>query len=141
MLKALRWLSSEAAVIPDIKGAGAITELVPLLNRDKEPEGPQLQKEALHALYNICQFNRQQHLEVAASANVVPHLCRIGVECLNEREAGGSARAAGAGAGAGCRCFPGGSLPGPCLADSLPQGGMVLASSAASACCQRLWLV
>jgi hypothetical protein len=107
MLKALRWLSSEAAVIPDIKSAGAISEMALLLTRDKEPGGALLQKETLHTLYNICQYNKQQHLEVAASANVVGLLCRIGVECLNEREAGGwpgvGLGAPAAGQGLGCR--------------------------------------
>ncbi len=73
-------------MIPAIKDANAIGLLVPLLAKDKEALGPSVHKEVLHALYNICQLNKRVHLELAATANLVPHLCRISQECLMERE-------------------------------------------------------
>jgi len=81
MTRALRWLTGEAAVLPAIKDAGAISQLVPFLSREREPAtGPDAQLEALHALYNICKFNKRVHLEVAATAGIVQHLCRFAVE-------------------------------------------------------------
>lgn len=67
-MRALRWLTSEHAVLPAIKEAGAIATLVPFLARDRPdaPEGlgsaqgsHEAQLEALHALYNICKFNKK----------------------------------------------------------------------------------
>jgi hypothetical protein len=81
VMKALRWLSGDPSVLPAIKDAGTISQLVPFLAKDKEVLlGQELQLEVLHALYNICKFNRRVHLEVAATAGLVPHLCRMTVE-------------------------------------------------------------
>ena len=81
VMKALRWLSHDPSVLPAIKDAGTISQLVPFLAKDKEVLlGQQLQWEVLHALYNICKFNRRVHLEVAATAGLVPHLCRMTLE-------------------------------------------------------------
>lgn len=68
-MRALRWLTSEASVLPAIKDAGAINQLVPFLSREREGAvGPEAQLEALHALYNICKFNKRVHLEVRLRA-------------------------------------------------------------------------
>jgi hypothetical protein len=68
VMRALRWLSGEASVLPAIKDAGAIGQLVPFLSREREGAvGPDAQLEALHALYNICKFNKRVHLEVRAA--------------------------------------------------------------------------
>ena len=68
MMKSLRWLSSEHALLASLKEAGAIPTLVPLLAKDKDKERPglmveagmakEVQLEALNTLYNICQFNK-----------------------------------------------------------------------------------
>ena len=60
-MKCLRWLTSEHAVLPAIKDAGAIPALVPFLARDRMAMmgGVEVQLEALHALYNICNFNKK----------------------------------------------------------------------------------
>ncbi|KIZ03198.1 hypothetical protein MNEG_4758 [Monoraphidium neglectum] len=80
-MRALRWLTGEASVLPAIKDAGAINQLVPFLSREREAAaGPEAQLEALHALYNICKFNKRVHLEVAATAGIVQHLCRFALE-------------------------------------------------------------
>jgi hypothetical protein len=51
---------------------------VPFLSRDREAlVGQAVVLEALQALYNICKFNKRVHLEVAATAGIVPHLCRF----------------------------------------------------------------
>jgi hypothetical protein len=68
-MRALRWLTGEASVLPAIKDAGAIGQLVPFLSREREAAvGPEAQLEALHALYNICKFNKRVHLEVGVGA-------------------------------------------------------------------------
>lgn len=59
-MKALRWLSSDPAVLPAIKEAGAISYLVPFLSAEREIQsGPEVQLEALRSLYNICMFNKK----------------------------------------------------------------------------------
>lgn len=52
---------------------------VPFLTRQSEAVlGQSVVLEALGALYNICKFNKKVHLEVAATAGIIPHLCRWG---------------------------------------------------------------
>jgi hypothetical protein len=96
VMKALRWLSSDHSVVPALKDAGAIAQLVPFLSRDREgPAGQQeLQLEALHVLYNICKFNRHVHLEVAATGGIVPHLCRLAADVASQGAQGGALAAA-----------------------------------------------
>jgi hypothetical protein len=97
VMKALRWLSSDHSVVPSLKDAGAIAQLVPFLSRDREagPAGQQeLQLEALHVLYNICKFNRHVHLEVAATGGIVPHLCRLAADVASQGAQGGALAAA-----------------------------------------------
>lgn len=83
MMKCMCHLSSEASVLPDIKAAGVLGLLVPMLAKEREAAvGPDVQMDALHTLYNICKFDKKVHLEVAATAGVVPHLCRFAAEAL-----------------------------------------------------------
>lgn len=80
-MRALRWLTGEASVLPAIKDAGAINQLVPFLSREREAvAGPDAQLEALHALYNICKFNKRVHLEVGGRG-----LARVGRPCFGRR--------------------------------------------------------
>jgi hypothetical protein len=62
-MKAMRWLTGEHAVVPAIKDAGAISTLVPFLAKEKADQeavlGSEVQLEALHALYNICNLNKK----------------------------------------------------------------------------------
>ena len=61
-MKAVRWLSSDHAVVPAIKEAGAIPCLVPFLAAERAGAaalGSEVQLEALHALYNICNLNKR----------------------------------------------------------------------------------
>mmetsp|Transcript_5084 Transcript_5084/g.11041 ORF Transcript_5084/g.11041 Transcript_5084/m.11041 type:complete len:1296 (+) Transcript_5084:141-4028(+) len=81
LMKCLRWLTSEHAVLPAIKDAGVISSLVPFLSKERcAAVGTEVQLEALHALHNICKFNKKVHLEAAASAGIIPHLCRLAAE-------------------------------------------------------------
>ena len=62
LMKAVRWLSSDHAVVPAIKEAGAIPCLVPFLAAERAGAaalGSEVQLEALHALYNICNLNKR----------------------------------------------------------------------------------
>lgn len=82
-LRVLRRLCGDAGVVADVKDAGALTVLVPFLSRDWDsPPRREAQHEALHALYLICKFNKKVHLEVAAAAGAVPHLCRFAQELV-----------------------------------------------------------
>ena len=61
-MKAVRWLSSDHAVVPAIKEAGAIPCLVPFQAAERAGAaalGSEVQLEALHALYNICNLNKR----------------------------------------------------------------------------------
>ncbi|GAX73992.1 hypothetical protein CEUSTIGMA_g1442.t1 [Chlamydomonas eustigma] len=81
LMKAVRWLTGEHAVVPAIKDAGAISTLVPFLAKEKADQevvlGSEVQLEALHALYNICNLNKKVHLEAASASGITPHLCRF----------------------------------------------------------------
>lgn len=73
LVKCLRWLTSEPAVLPAIKEAGAISVLVPLLtptgvigssraaNGSVPPQQSlaEMRREALNALYNICMYDKK----------------------------------------------------------------------------------
>ena len=69
LMKAVRCLTSDYAVVPAIKDAGTIACLVPFLAKEKvggedgggQPTvlGSEVQLEALHALYNICNLNKR----------------------------------------------------------------------------------
>ena len=60
-------MTSDYAVVPAIKDAGAIPCLVPFLTKEKVGAGDmpaaligsEVQLEALHALYNICNLNKR----------------------------------------------------------------------------------
>ena len=65
-MKAMRCLTSDHAVVPAIKDSGAIPCLVPFLAKERAGEvtpgavlGSEVQLEALHALYNICNLNKR----------------------------------------------------------------------------------
>jgi|LauGreSBDMM110SN_4_FD.fasta_scaffold333284_1 hypothetical protein len=68
-MKALRCLTSDHGAVPAIKDAGAIPCLVPFLAKEKLGPGDsgqgtavlgsEVQLEALHALYNICNLNKR----------------------------------------------------------------------------------
>lgn len=68
-------------MLPAIKDSGAIAVLVPFLARERVDIGglpaAQVQLEALHALYNICKFNKVGYLNSHANA------------CTRRRGAGG----------------------------------------------------
>eukprot|EP00775_Hariotina_reticulata_P013544 gene13544-13671_t len=83
VMKTIRWLTSDPSVLPAVKDSGAISQLVPFLSREREAMvGQAVVLEALQALYNICKFNKRVHLEVAATAGIVPHLCRFASEAV-----------------------------------------------------------
>ena len=66
LMKAVRCLTSDHAVVTAIKESGTIPCLVPFLAKEKVGEvtpgavlGSEVQLEALHALYNICNLNKR----------------------------------------------------------------------------------
>ncbi len=101
LMRAMTRLTKEHAVVPAIRAADAIAVLVPFLAKEKqqavaagqqqqangaEPTNPpslgsEVQLEALHALYNICNLYKiKDHIEAASMAGITPHLCRLARE-------------------------------------------------------------
>eukprot|EP00798_Chlamydomonas_sp_ICE-L_P022122 gene22122-29182_t len=93
LMKCLRWLTSEHDVLQSIKDAGAIATLVPFLSRERLSQvgGPEVQLEALHALYNISNFNKKVHLEAASSAGIITHLCALATDAIGPSPSTGGA--------------------------------------------------
>ncbi|GFR52579.1 hypothetical protein Agub_g15172 [Astrephomene gubernaculifera] len=57
----------------------------------------EVQMEALNALYNLCMFNKKVHLEAAASAGIIPHLCSFAAQACAAVAATRSQRQASSG--------------------------------------------
>eukprot|EP00878_Enallax_costatus_P026428 GHUV01028360.1.p1 GENE.GHUV01028360.1~~GHUV01028360.1.p1 ORF type:complete len:341 (+),score=134.42 GHUV01028360.1:226-1248(+) len=94
-MKTLEHLTHDPSVLAAVKDSGAITQLVPFLSRQTEAVmGQDVVLQALGALYNICKFNKKVHLEVAATAGIIPHLCRFANELSSSYQAPAAANSA-----------------------------------------------
>ncbi|KAG2444433.1 hypothetical protein HXX76_001186 [Chlamydomonas incerta] len=162
MLRCLRNLTSDPAVLPAIKDAGAIACLVPFLTPPAAAGGAaggagagaaaaaaeaapspanaavvlpksEVQLEALHALYNLCVFNKKVHLEAAASAGIIHPLCSFAAQGCAAVAATRAQRAAPAPAGAGAAAAeaPPAQPPPPPAAAAAAGSPAALAAAAA----------
>eukprot|EP00003_Mantamonas_plastica_P025979 TRINITY_DN518_c1_g1_i1.p1 TRINITY_DN518_c1_g1~~TRINITY_DN518_c1_g1_i1.p1 ORF type:complete len:635 (-),score=238.30 TRINITY_DN518_c1_g1_i1:184-2088(-) len=79
LLKAVKYISMDAATLQKLQQFGIFETLIPLLDKTKQFEqgmATKMQNEILNALYNLCRIDKQRQ-ELAAIAGIIPHLQQV----------------------------------------------------------------